>query len=267
MKFKICIAFLIPALSFVSTYGQDFQEKDGLKYKMLVQHNGQKPAVGETAMVDMIFFGEKDQPIFNSAEKNQAVPIPITKSQFKGDLMQGLQMLGVGDSAIFLICGDSIAKLSPGSSNIKPGSWLKYVIKLRSIYNPAVQKKTEDETIRSYLHKNKIRGAKHTASGLYYKITGAGKGAKPKEGQSITVHYTGRFLDGKEFDSDKGEGFTFVLGKYEVIPGWEEAFALLKKGSKATIYLPSSLGYGVGGGGPIPPNTILVFEVELADIK
>jgi FKBP-type peptidyl-prolyl cis-trans isomerase FkpA len=261
----LCAIALLLFLSKI--HAQDFQEQDGLRYKIFVQHNGKKPQVGETAMIDMIFYGDKDQPIFSSLDKNQPVPVPISKSQFKGDLMQGLQMLSVGDSAIFLVNGDSIIKISGSAGNIKPGSYLKYVVKLRSIYNPEAQKKADDKIITQYLKKNKIKGVKRTSTGLYYKITQKGTGDKPKDGQTVSAHYTGKLLDGKEFDSDKGAGFSFEMGKHQVIPGWEEGFSLLKKGSKATLFLPSTLAYGVSGGGPIPPNAVLIFDVELTDLK
>jgi len=266
-RFSVLFFVLVGFVVQVSAQGTNgFFERDGLKYKMYKSFNGRRPAMGETAMVDMLFFNDKDSLIFNSQDSKQAVPIPITPSQFHGDLVQGVMMLGVGDSAVFLISGDSITKITGQNTNINPHSYLKYVIKLRSIYNVKEQAQADEDTIKAYLKRNKIHGAKRTATGLYYKITQKGKGDQPKPGQTLDTHYTGKLLDGTVFDSDKGAGFSFKLEKKEVIKGWDEAFALLKKGSKATIYLPSSLAYGVQGGGIIGPNTVLIFEVELADI-
>jgi FKBP-type peptidyl-prolyl cis-trans isomerase FkpA len=258
----VCIGFFTKAQS------QDFLEKDGMKYKIYpASKPGQKPEIGQTALVDLVFYSDQDQPVFNSLDKKEPIPIPISASQFKGDLMEGLQMLGVGDSGIFLIKSDSIIKMTRNANNMKPGTYLRYIIKLHSIYDAKAQQMADEQIIKEYLKKNKIKGAKHTATGMYYVITEKGKGDLPKNGQTVTAHYTGKFLSGLVFDSDKGAGFSFELGSHRVIAGWEEAFALLKKGTKATIYLPSTLAYGLSGGGPIPANAVLIFDVELVDVK
>jgi FKBP-type peptidyl-prolyl cis-trans isomerase FkpA len=269
MKFSFnALVFSVFGICFsTAAIGQDYQLKDGLKYKIYTTHPGKKPKLGDIAMVDMLFFGGNDSLLYNSLEKGQPVSIPVKEPQFKGDLMQGIMMLSPGDSAVFLVNGDSVTKLTGQNSMIKPGSYLKYVIKLRSIFDPAAQKAKDIEAIKAYLKTKHIRGAKHLANGLYYTISKAGNGDLPKDGQTITAHYTGKFLDGKVFDDDKGAGFSFVLGKHEVIPGWEYGFSILKKGAKATIFLPSDLAYGTNGGGEIPPNAILVFDVELVDVK
>ena len=112
--------------------------------------------------------------------------------------------------------------------------------------------------------------AKRTDSGLHYVITKAGKGASPKPGQVVTVHYTGTTLDGKKFDSslDRGQPFEFPLGQGRVIQGWDEGIALLNKGAKATLIIPSPMAYGERSPSPaIPANSILRFEVELIDAQ
>ena len=112
-------------------------------------------------------------------------------------------------------------------------------------------------------------GLTTTASGLQYVITGAGTGAKPLPNQVVIVHYTGSFLDGKVFDSSvpRKDPFAFTLGRKQVIKGWDEAFALLRVGDKATLVIPADLAYGDKQRGPIPANSTLRFDVELLDIK
>jgi FKBP-type peptidyl-prolyl cis-trans isomerase FkpA len=111
-------------------------------------------------------------------------------------------------------------------------------------------------------------GVTTTASGLQYQELTAGKGAKPKASDSVKVHYTGTLLDGTKFDSsyDRKEPAQFVLNS--VVPGWTEALQLMPVGSKYKLWIPAKLGYGAEGtpGGPIPPNSTLVFEVELLEI-
>ncbi len=109
-----------------------------------------------------------------------------------------------------------------------------------------------------------------TPSGLKYVIVKEGEGdATPKPGQVVTVHYTGKLLDGKKFDSsyDRGQPIDFPVGKGQVIKGWEEALLGMKKGEKRVLIIPSDLGYGPNGRGPIPPNATMVFDVELVNFQ
>jgi FKBP-type peptidyl-prolyl cis-trans isomerase len=116
-----------------------------------------------------------------------------------------------------------------------------------------------------FLAENKTKeGIKTTDSGLQYKVLEEGEGPSPKAGDTVTVHYRGTLVDGTEFDSSyqRGEPATFPLTG--VIPGWTEALQLMKKGSKWVLFIPSELAYGErGAGNRIPPNSTLIFEVEM----
>ena len=109
-----------------------------------------------------------------------------------------------------------------------------------------------------------------TPSGLKYVVDKEGTGdATPQAGQVVTVHYTGKLIDGKKFDSsyDRGQPIDFTVGKGQVIKGWDEALLGMKKGEKRVLIIPSNLGYGPSGRGPIPPNATMVFDVELINFK
>ena len=109
-----------------------------------------------------------------------------------------------------------------------------------------------------------------TESGLYYRIDVNGVGETPQKGATVSVHYKGELLDGTVFDSSykRNSPIEFSLGVGQVIPGWDEGIALLNKGAKATLIIPSDLAYGAAGaGGVIPPNATLKFTVELVDFS
>ncbi len=109
-----------------------------------------------------------------------------------------------------------------------------------------------------------------TKSGLEYVETKAGGGPQAKAGDTVRVHYTGKFQDGKVFDSSvsRGDPLEFKLGAGRVIKGWDEGIGLMNVGGTATLTIPPQLAYGErGAGGVIPPNATLVFDVELVGIK
>ena len=108
-----------------------------------------------------------------------------------------------------------------------------------------------------------------TASGLEYIEIEPGTGKQAEAGKTVSVHYTGKFQDGKVFDSSisRGEPLSFPLGRGRVIKGWDEGIGLMKVGGKAQLIIPPALGYGErGAGGVIPPNATLVFDVELVSV-
>lgn len=108
-----------------------------------------------------------------------------------------------------------------------------------------------------------------TPSGLQYVVVAEGTGDTPQKGQVVSVHYTGKLLSGKKFDSsvDRGKPIEFPVGRGQVIKGWEEALLSMKKGEKRVLIIPPDLGYGPSGRGPIPPNAFMVFDVELINFK
>jgi peptidylprolyl isomerase len=108
-----------------------------------------------------------------------------------------------------------------------------------------------------------------SSSGLKYVDEVVGTGASPRPGATVTVHYTGTLTDGTKFDSsvDRNEPLTFKIGVGKVIQGWDEGVMTMKVGGKRKLIVPPELGYGASGKGKIPPNSTLLFDVELLDVN
>ncbi|MBT8047518.1 MAG: FKBP-type peptidyl-prolyl cis-trans isomerase [Xanthomonadales bacterium] len=110
-------------------------------------------------------------------------------------------------------------------------------------------------------------GVQVTDSGLQYKVVVMGDGAKPNATDKVTVHYRGTLLNGEEFDSSYSRNQPTSFQLDQVIAGWTEGVAMMPVGSKFMFYIPPNLAYGPNGGGPIGPNSTLIFEVELLGIE
>lgn len=136
---------------------------------------------------------------------------------------------------------------------------------------PASRRPARAKAARQPSLANTSTVATKTASGLTYLITRRGTGRQPKIGEIVVVHYTGTLTNGVKFDSsrDRGEPFAFKLGAGQVIKGWDEGIAALHIGDQAVLVIPPQLGYGTRGVGDglIPPDSTLIFIVELVDIK
>jgi len=125
----------------------------------------------------------------------------------------------------------------------------------------------ELDKLEEYIEENDIT-VQPTTSGLYYIETLEGTGNLAKDGDQVTVHYTGTYIDGKQFDSSiGGEPLTFYLGYGNVIAGWDEGITYMKKGGKAQFIVPSKLAYGPNGYRSVPGYSTLLFNVELVDVK
>lgn len=126
------------------------------------------------------------------------------------------------------------------------------------------QSEIDRDIIVKYINDHQIQ-ANATASGLYYVIEKEGTGSNPSVASTVTVVYKGYLADGSVFDQSDAAGATFGLS--QTIAGWQEGIPLFKKGGSGKLFVPSALGYGPGGNGKIPGNAVLIFDIQLLNIK
>jgi FKBP-type peptidyl-prolyl cis-trans isomerase FkpA len=268
----------------------------GLFYKELIKSKDTARAhVGDRLTVALVIKTEKDCTLIDT-RKQGPIQIPMRKPVYNGDVFDAMASMKSGDSTQFLLkAKDYFDKLEHKAlpPYIDSASFLYFTVKINKIEPKALvdiemQKRKEEQQkmmeeqkklgevakaeepalLSKYIADNKIK-AKPTASGLYYIETTKGTGANAKAGQIVSVKYTGKFLSGEVFDASEkhgGQPIDFPVGEHRVIAGWDEALLLMKKGGKATFVIPSSIGYG-DGGGQFKPYSTLVFDVELVDIK
>jgi FKBP-type peptidyl-prolyl cis-trans isomerase len=240
------------------------------------------PQINDFMEVDMIYATE-DTVMFDSRDLPKPMQLPMVASVHTGDIYEGLAMMNIGDSATFICNADSVLTKLFRFRSIPPEldsvEVIYFHVKMKDIMSKdAMDAKREAEMKRlseeeaglrdAYLSEN-YPDAKPTESGLYFISQKKGKGKKPEVGQKVKVHYTGTFLSGEKFDSsvDRDQPFEFTLGQGQVIKGWDEGIAMMRKGGKAVLVIPSDIAYGPQGRGSIPPSSTLVFEVELIDFE
>jgi len=246
----------------------------GVEYTVHKSGNGAQLKLGDTVLMNIT--QRLNDSVLAESRKLVGAPVPvlISKSVNKYDLMEGLALLHEGDSATFIIPWDSLPEPRPPFG--KKGDKLKVTFAVEDKYSAANQTAKDEKEIKEYLDEHKLKATK-TEEGVYVAVNQAGTGDKPNAGDTVFVHYTGKLLNGKTFDSSLDstlrpgmplEPIKFPIGQGFVIKGWDAGISALSKGAKATLVIPSSLAYGLQGSPPtIPSNSVLVFDVELVDVK
>ncbi len=256
---------------------------NGLYYKYYVQGDDTiKPKAGDIATVTMVY-GTQDSVIFNSNKIPRPLEIPIDH-HFKGDLFEGLKMMGIGDSASFMISADSFfiitARYPKLPEYIDSGSYMVFDIKMvdfltqeeKIIKDQELLDQRRDQemvNLQKYLEENDI-STKPLESGLYFIREKKGRGSKPAIGEMVSFHMTVGLLDGTSIFSthERGEPIEIEYGQRFDTEGLEEGLGLLRKGGKARLIVPSSLGFGAEQRGQIiPPYSTLIYDVELVKIR
>lgn len=289
------LAFLVVVTNSCTIDG--FKEGEtGYQYKIV--RNGDGPAFinNQYILMYMDYYYEDDSLLFTWTEKNTPVTLQYIDTiwERRGQIYHGLKKLKVGDSAIFKVSCSDLYEVAFNTSipyGLNPFSDITVEIGIMSMLEPTefrmwqanlfktqkerIQKRKEQQLFEDislidiYLEEQGLIGME-LESGIRYVVREQGSGKKPEKGDQVLIHFIGYLLDGTQFDSsyEKNEPHEFTLGSRSVISGWEQSVAEMPLGSKITFYLPSALAYGERGLGEIvEPNTVVVFDLEMLEIK
>lgn len=196
--------------------------------------------------------------IASSYESNQTMKYIVGSEQFVKGSDEGFIGMKSGGKRTIIIPSE-LAYGQEGFGPIPPNTSIKLLLEVLEVKEPIVAEMWDvDSTL-----------FKETESGLKYAIIQEGNEPSVEKGNIVSVHYSGFLSDGTLFDSsvERDEPFSLLVGMGQVIPGWDEGLALLKQGSKARFIIPPALGYGERDLGVIPPNSTLIFDVEILEVK
>jgi peptidylprolyl isomerase len=205
--------------------------------------------------------------VFDASSRHNNVPVTfvVGQNQLIPGFEEGIALMHIGDRAELLIPSGLAYGTSTANGTIPANSVLRFEVEVVD-YTPI-----DDNLITTYLTSHNITTAQKQASGLYFlPVTTNPNAVRATPGSRVSVLYTGHLLDanGTVFDATSTTPFTFTLGRGEVIPGFDEGIALMHKGDRAELIMPSALAYGPSGAGSaILPNTVLRFEVELTNVQ
>jgi peptidylprolyl isomerase len=263
------IAFLTSACGGDKRFKEYEKTDSGLYYKFKTKNpEGKQPKLGDYLYLTISYHSDNDS--ITPFESNPIMDI-LGESKYSGDLYEAYSMLKEGEEADFVLRADSFFLVFGGGQLppfITSENVLYFTIRLNQIKTVEEIEQEEADVIEKYITDSNIT-VEPTESGLYYIETLKGKGKKVEAGKKISVHYTGKLLDGTVFDSSipRGQPLSFMVGIDPMIPGFVEGTLLMNQGGKATIFFPSHLGYGDRGAGAIPPFTPLLFEVEIVEVN
>lgn len=212
----------------------------------------------------------------DSAKKEIKLDNQTNKASYSIGVQFGTQMLQIKDmintDAIIKGFHDGIAgtdtQLTQEEMQTTMQAFQKSMMEVQKAKQAELAKSGKAEGDK-YLADNKVKeGVKTTESGLQYMVMTEGKGKMPKDSDTVVTHYTGTTIDGKVFDSSVKRNAPATFPVNGVIKGWTEALQLMKVGAKWKLFIPSELAYGErGAGANIGPNQVLIFEIELLEIK
>lgn len=241
------------------TDAADFETTDtGLQYYDLVVGDGETPEAGDNIEMEFaIWLQDGNTYVASSEDQGGSFRFPVGSGQVFPGWEEGVLTMAEGGVRQLIIPPELGLGDQGVNGLVPPNAILVMEMTLLSI---AKAPKITEVDPADY---------ETTDSGLEYFDIEVGDGATPEPGQTVVVHYSGWLEDGTLFDSSvqRGEPFTFPLGQGAVIPGWDEGLSTMQVGGTRQMRIPPELGYGDAGGGPIPPGSTLIFDVELIEIR
>jgi len=243
-----------------------FSATNGLRHIITKPGSGDMPEKGDKLTVNLLL-KLADGKVVDDTRKNgrPLKGLPVGSPMRLKGLEQGLKGMKNGEQRTVVVPHELGFGAAGAGPEIPPYSTLIFELEIMDVQSDKKQINGIISKLKKDYPKSELIATK---TGLQYVVTKAGGGAKAGKGKKIKAHYTGKLLDGTEFDSSvkRGMPFEFVVGTGQVIKGWDEALSDMKKGEKRTLIIPSELAYGERGSPPkIPPSSTLVFEVELVD--
>jgi FKBP-type peptidyl-prolyl cis-trans isomerase FkpA len=301
------IAILFASL-FIAACSGSKETPSGYKFNVVRKGDGVKIDSGKFVVMNLLFMDGKDSVWNDSKKNGFPAVIQMQGTVPKGDaVLEVIKMLSKGDSVVFKVPAKKLFENTfrqPLPFSVDSTSSFTFQIGLSAVLNQEEMNKLQTELVakqnEKMLQDQKVQlekditaiddflkaknvTAQTTASGLRYIITKPGIGENAKAGQQVKIDYLGYLLNGKYFDTSieseakrnniltQGRSYSpleLTVGAQQVIPGWEEAIQLMNKGSKMTVYIPSTLAYGNQRRGEvIAENSVLVFDMELIEVK
>lgn len=298
---KFSPLFSLALVCIITLSCSDKETPGGVKYTVLKKGDGVEVASGQFLVMDLSLRDTKDSIWFNTKDSGYPAVLPVPDaSMLKDDGEYGVfKALTKGDCVTFKVSAENIftkTRRRPIPKGVESTSLFTFVANLKDVWTQEQvqafqmemsresQRKqiTIDSTIIANHLKEKSLEAKSTPSGIRYVVLKEGKGELATQGKVAFVHYAGFTLEGKIFDTSlssvakengfnnggRNEPYPVPVVTGQVIQGWHDMIQMMNKGMKVRAYIPSHLAYGQSGNGPaIPPNTVLMFDMELADLK
>ncbi|MGE9515929.1 MAG: FKBP-type peptidyl-prolyl cis-trans isomerase [Solitalea-like symbiont of Acarus siro] len=258
--------------------------EDNIEYKIHTPSKGDRIKSGDSVSFKVTIKPDNgDEAVYSSEKNGKDESIVMQEDLLKdNEIMKGLTLLTAGDSATFRIPIEAMIKNMPVDPFLrnyirKDGKVIYDITITKVVLKEQLEKEQKEKAdkqnaidnplIDKYVSSKKL-DLQTLPSGIRYKMIKPGVGETAVVGDTVKLHYKGSLLSGKVFDSsyDRKSPISFPVVKGQTVPGFFEALQLLKKGSKAIVAMPSTLGYGADANGVIPANSPLVFEIEVLDI-
>jgi len=255
--------------------------ENGLKYRIIRKEDKKQIQLNDIVQLNLTYSDMRDSVLYDSRVIGDSFILKVSTPSFVGGFEEGLLLLGEGDSAEFLLSADSVFQKQfqqPRPPYIALGAMLKFKVGIRKVMSEkefsekirreyAEQQQDQIRAIEGYLVQNSIT-AQPSSPGVYFIILKEGSGRIPVYGDSVELKYSGKTLNGRIFDSSNkaGKNLTYKIGSGGYLEAWERAITTMKTGTLARLILTSDNAFRKSTKAPVPPDTPVVFDIELLRI-